>query len=482
MSTLDLPDIQGIIVRGYQMPLLRYFLLKVEDAAAARACLGRLTSGNERDAPQITTAEQWHVASRGPDDDPHANPRYKPDYCLNVGITWPGLVALGVTEHLPPIPPGSFDAFVDGAARRAERVGDKGVNGPEHWIGGFGTGRDHVMVSLFAISPDALADYSGRLTALFHEGSAFEQLWQVDGAVMTEMRDGQPAFVPKVHFGYTDGITITPRIIGGPEPVSPDHQQACEPWLFILSENAGNYQLPEPVACWRNGSFGVFKMAKQDVVGFENFLQANKDRIDPELLAAKICGRWRNGVPLALSPDTDSPEGLAPEQMNDFEYVNSDGSGDPRGLRCPIGAHIRRVNPRGQPVAGQGAPGGSNNAHRLIRRGMPYGPPYDPTVPYDGIERGLLGYFINSYIENQYEFVLKEWTEDAAFAGRVRLNPKSKDVIIGTNDPADSVFEVPQPGGPPLKFTGLSQFTVTQAAAYCFLPSITALKWIAALR
>ena len=55
---------------------------------------------------------------------------------------------------------------------------------------------------------------------------------------------------------------------------------------------------------------------------------------------------------------------------------------------------------------------------------MPYGPQYDPSVPYDGIERGLLGYFINTYIENQYEFVLKEWTESGEFAGRVRLNPK----------------------------------------------------------
>jgi deferrochelatase/peroxidase EfeB len=55
---------------------------------------------------------------------------------------------------------------------------------------------------------------------------------------------------------------------------------------------------------------------------------------------------------------------------------------------------------------GQGESGGSNNAHRLIRRGLPYGPNYDPSQPYDGIERGLLGYFINSSIENQHEFVL----------------------------------------------------------------------------
>jgi hypothetical protein len=57
---------------------------------------------------------------------------------------------------------------------------------------------------------------------------------------------------------------------------------------------------------------------------------------------------------------------------------------------------MRRINPRGLPVTGQGEPGGSNNTHRLIRRGMPYGPTYDPTQPYDGIERGLLGYFIRS--------------------------------------------------------------------------------------
>lgn len=99
-------------------------------------------------------------------------------------------------------------------------------------------------------------------------------------------------------------------------------------------------------------------MMRQDVVGFESFLQSNKDKIDPELRAAKICGRWRNGVPLELSPDTDSPAGgIKPDQLNDFAYVNKDGSGDPKGLRCLIGAHIRRINPRGQPVTGQGRPG-----------------------------------------------------------------------------------------------------------------------------
>jgi deferrochelatase/peroxidase EfeB len=143
-----------------------------------------------------------------------------------------------------------------------------------------------------------------------------------------------------------------------------------------LRDEAENYFVPEPRELGLNGSFAVFKMIKTDVVKFENYLQSNKDKIDPELLAAKICGRWRNGVPLMLSPKTDSPSGgIPPEQLNNFEYVNADGSGDPKGLRCPVGAHMRRINPRGQPVTGQGQPGGSNNTHRLIRRGLPYATP-----------------------------------------------------------------------------------------------------------
>ena len=143
---------------------------------------------------------------------------------------------------------------------------------------------------------------------------------------------------------------------------------------------------------------------------------------------------------------------------------------------------MRRINPRGQPVAGQGQPGGSNNTHRLIRRGLPYGPAYDPTQPYDGIERGLLGYFINASIENQYEFVLRQWVNDSAFAGAVRLHPQAKEPLIGMQDPTASIFVIPQAtGAPPITITGFSSFTTTKAAAYCFLPSITAIKFISKL-
>jgi deferrochelatase/peroxidase EfeB len=482
-TTLDLQDIQGFILRGYRMPMVRHFLLSVSDPSQARKLLGRLCSGNESDVPQITTAEDWRVGfAPGPKDNLEDVPRRKPDYCLNVGITWPGLVAMEIKERVPALSFKSFGAFVAGAAVRAVLVGDTGSGAPQNWIGGFGKGGDHALVTLHAISPEAMTAYSERLSALFAEERAFREIWRIDGMAWTEKVDGKPTFCSKVPFGYTDGISMT-TIRGGPERYTPDHQRPCEPWLFVLREDAENYLVPEPHELGLNGSFAVFKMIETDVVGFEKYLQANKDKIDPELLAAKICGRWRNGVPLALSPETDSPAGgISPERLNDFEYVNADGSGDPKGLRCPIGAHMRRINPRGQPVEGQGESGGSNNTHRLIRRGMPYGPTYDPKQPYDGIERGLLGYFINSSIENQYEFVLGHWVNDSAFAGAVRLPPKSKDPMIGTQDPAESIFVIPQENGaPPIKITGFSTFITTKAAAYCFLPSITALKFISQL-
>jgi deferrochelatase/peroxidase EfeB len=478
---LELEDIQGLILRGYRTPMVRHLLLKVRVPAAARRTLGRLVSGDEADAPQITTAQNWHVGFEpGPGDNPAEAPR--PDYCLNLGITWPGLVALEVKDRVPNLSFKSFGAFVVGAAQRAALVGDTGPSAPENWIGGFGTDNDQVLVTVHAMSPEAMTAYSERLSALFAEGDAFEELWRGDGMALMEMQDGKLVPTNKVHFGYTDGISMT-TIRGGPERYKPDHQQPCEPWLFVLLDEAENYFVPEPRELGLNGSFAVFKMIRTDVVGFENFLQSKKDQIDPELLAAKMCGRWRNGVPLALSPDTDSPPGgMSPEQLNNFEYVDADGSGDPRGVRCPVGAHMRRINPRGQPVAGQGHPGGSNNTHRLIRRGMPYGAAYDPRQPYDGIERGLLGYFINSSIENQYEFVLSHWVNDSEFAGAVRLNPKSKDPLIGTQDPAESIFVIPQAdGAPPIKITGLSSFVSTKAAAYCFLPSVTAIRFIAGL-
>ena len=177
----------------------------------------------------------------------------------------------------------------------------------------------------------------------------------------------------------------------------------------------------------RERQFAVFKKSRPTSLASKEFLQSNRDNIDPELLAAKMCGRWRNGVPLALSPDTDSPAGgLSPEQLNDFGYVNADGSGDPKGCAARS-AHtyagsiheISRSRVRDDPAAAIILTGWSG---ALCHTGQ-------PTIRasrYDGLERRISWYFINANIENQYEFVLRQWVNDSEFAGGVRLHPKSK--------------------------------------------------------
>jgi hypothetical protein len=70
-AALKLDDIQGFILRGYRMPMVRHLLLKVRTPATARRLFGRLVSGDESDAPQITTAQNWHVGFEpGPRDNP----------------------------------------------------------------------------------------------------------------------------------------------------------------------------------------------------------------------------------------------------------------------------------------------------------------------------------------------------------------------------------------------------------------------------
>jgi hypothetical protein len=98
------------------MPMVRHFVLTVGVAGKAREFLGRLVSGNESDAPQVTTAEDWQVGfSPGPGDNLANVPRYKPDYCLNLDITWPGLVALQFKDRVSKFSFRSFGVLTAGS-------------------------------------------------------------------------------------------------------------------------------------------------------------------------------------------------------------------------------------------------------------------------------------------------------------------------------------------------------------------------------
>src|SRR5579864_4528123 len=136
----------------------------------------------------------------------------------------------------------------------------------------------------------------------------------------------------------------------------------------------------------------VFRKLEQDVVAFRNFLlRAAPDPEASSVLAAQMFGRWPDGTPLVQSPGSPNPTNQRDpvRSINDFLYERD----DPGGTRCPIGAHIRRSNPRDT--------GGRNEArrHRLLRRGITYGPMLPEQSPGDGCRRGVLFVALNARID-----------------------------------------------------------------------------------
>ena len=278
---LDFADIQGFVLRAYRMPMVRHFLLTVGMPAEARRLLGRLVSGDESDAPQITTAEDWHVGfAPGPGDNPADPPRRKPDYCLNVGITWPGLVALEIEATRP-------NALVQVVRRVRRRSRAAGGIGRRHRSKRateldrrFWTGSDHVLVTLHAISPEAMTSYSDRLRPVRRRAMRFERSGARTGWRLWRCMMASPCLLPRFTL-VTPTVSARPPFAAVRNSITPDHQQPCEPWLFVLRDDAENYFVPEPRELGLNGSFAVFKMIETDVVGFEDFLQSNRGQDRP---------------------------------------------------------------------------------------------------------------------------------------------------------------------------------------------------------
>ena len=443
LTSLPLDEIQGFILRGYNMAGVRHFVLRIERAAAARDFIGSLVHPASQEA-RITTAAPWTK---------------KPDYCLNIGFTYQGLKQLQLPEFS--FSDQYYSSFKEGAAARAEYIFDTGESAPEHWSGGLGTSDVHVLLSLYVLQADELESRSNALRSSFGRGGACTEISNFAGRAFPH---------GKIHFGYTDGIS-QPNIEGGARQI-PGMQPVIPTYHFVLLEDAPSYEIPQPQKLGLYGSFVAFRVLEQDVVGFENFLNEHRHLIDPEKLAAKMCGRWRNGMPLVLSPEADEPV-LSREHWNNYNYTETQTNPDDAlGLRCPIGAHMRRLNPRGAKVAGM------VDNHRIVRRGMPYGPPYDPQKPYDGIERGLLGMFICGSLENQFEFLMRVWANGDLFAAD--LSKGSKDPLLGNNSAGESRFDIPlKASAPPLKIEAFPRFIKARGGAYCFLPSKTALKYMA---
>jgi hypothetical protein len=119
----------------------------------------------------------------------------------------------------------------------------------------------------------------------------------------------------------------------------------------------------------------------------------------------------------------------------------------------------------------------ANRTRALIRRGIPYGPPWSDEPASRDASRGLLGNFVCGSLAAQFEAMQYDWInlgfQDPRITG-------SNDPMIGANDPATSSFTWPRPGADPLVLRGLPRFVSTRGGAYTFLPSIPAIRWISA--
>ena len=449
LSPAEFPDIQGLVVRSYKMSKLRMIGMRITDAARMRSCLAALLNGSGDDV-RFMNAEVWEQ---------------KPEYCLNVGFTAEGLRAAGISDaDLQSFPP----EFVQGAVKRAAMVGDTGHNDPSQWLEQFRDESVHAWFTLWTYTDERMDSVTARFRQSLANHGGAEEAIALDGSMPEDER---------AHFNYVDGIS-QPHIAGvtgqkfDAYPDFPDPSGPVPPGAFLVgyeSQHPGLFYAPAQLPLGRNGSFAAVRVLKQDCAAFEEYLDAAAAQtgMDRELVAGKLVGRMRDGTPLALAPE----DATDVKKWNDFDY-----SDDPKGQKCPFGSHIRRAHPRKAGIAG-----GGGSTHRIMRRGLPYGPKYPHTSagshPDDGIERGLLGIFICGSLSDQFEFLMQDWMQTGGFTGVGR----DRDPILGNQEGGPQQFQVQGPTKPNTCFRNLPSFVTTRGGAYIFLPSLSALRTIAAM-
>lgn len=474
MDSLELQDIQGIIIRGYSnLEAACFVLLRIQDAAAARRWLGSLT-------------EQIQTGSERPSET-----------SLNIAFTYSGLVALGLDQQ-------TLDTFSTefregmAAPYKSRILGDHGDNAPDLWDWGGPNSDIHILLMLYAIDAAKLAGFYEALAEIF-AASGVEQIRKLE---TFNLRDEQGGF--REHFGFRDAIG-QPIIAGLSKVGSPDNTVKAGEFILGYTNEYGRLTetptvsaqqdqqnlLPQASAeehdLGRNGSYLVFRQLGQKVQEFWRFLDGvtqTNGSSNPEArvkLAAKMVGRWPSGTPLVLAPNQDSSTIDHLENQDEFGYHHS----DPHGFKCPMGAHIRRSNPRDSLEPDPGTPKSIaiNKTHRLLRRGRAYGMPIAASLnPQDMLEaqdtgeRGLHFICISANISRQFEFVQQTWMNNPKFNGLY----SESDPLTGDRHPGDGAADQFTEQAQPVRkrVTGLPNFVAVRGGAYFFLPGIRAFRYL----
>ena len=489
ITAIDFADMQGLIRFGHgRLRDAEFLLLDIADVAAARAWLGS--------AP-VTTAE-WLEAP--------------PTTALQLAFTPGGLRALGLEPGILAQFPQPFLAGMAGEESRSRRLGDTGPNDPADWH--WGRPEPHALLLLYA-EPGELDAFKAQVL-----GATFDRAFTLIRSLPTNTARGiEP-------FGFADGISepvidweqnLTTALhsrldyanLLAPGEVVLGHANEygeITPRPFVDADVRGAEDLPEATDApdrrdlGLNGTYLVLRQLHQDVRGFWQFLDraAGGDAERRETLATAMVGRHRDGR--ALIADGGEIPGGRPG--NSFTYDD-----DIDGQICPIGAHIRRANPR----TGDHPPGvegfwpwllstlglrrrrdgltgrhdlvASARFHRLVRRGREYGSVLSLEEALEAgpeEERGLHFICLCANLTRQFEFVQNAWMSGAKFDGLLG----EADPLLGNREPleggiATDRFSLPQPSGVTERLEGLPPFVTVRGGAYFFMPGIRALRFIA---
>lgn len=455
-SALRLEDIQGNILRPYRHHVASHVFVRFSEAAAARAWVGRLV-------PRVTRATPWGSGAK--------------PATLNLAFTAGGLRALGVpARSLVAFP----EEFLAGMAQRAAVLGDSGGGAPPNWEQPHWTaGGVHAMVAIHAASTDEVQATFAEIDPAGTPGVSV--LFRDDACRLAANKE---------HFGFTDGFGQPMLDVDGagrqfPGQGTPDGHGGWRPVAlgeFLLGHPDEEGQLPpaaEPRELTDNGTFLVYRKLEQDVFGFRAWSTAQAARLgwDAARVGASIVGRWPDGSPLELRPHgPDAHFGERRTANNNFTY-----GGDPVGLACPLGAHIRRANPRDGLGFHAGAikhllgfrPEQLVSRHRMIRRGITFGPPLpEGAEADDGQPRGLLFIAAMASVARQFEFVQSQWLG----SGNIFHLGDDRDVLTGQHD---ATAKMTVQGSPPRFLSRIPTLVTLRGGDYFFLPGIGGLAWLA---
>jgi Dyp-type peroxidase family len=501
MTQLNLDNIQGNSIGGFNKDFQTLLFLKFKAAAAARTWIKEITNAdlgvaNSSSAQVLRFNSQFKaLTAQGIQPETVISASW-----VNLALSAKGLLALGIA----PAQLGQMSAaFAQGMTARSAILGDTGPSAPAKWHAPFKQPAD--VHALLLVASDSETELHAQVKQITKTGAFVAGAEVLHAPVQGRTRPDQ---VGHEHFGFKDGVSqpgirgvdLPDDPVGNPDQGHPG-QDLLWPGEFVLGYPAqigtansnGVHPNPDPGTVvtpqpsWTaDGSYLVFRRLAQDVPGFPEHVAtlAKTAQTSVDLMGAKLVGRYRSGCPietLAFAAADGAPSNADPAIKipaladsdtlnNDFEFED-----DADGAICPLGAHIRKAYPRDEDTGLGAASEDDTQKHRLLRRGIPFGASFG-SFPGGGAgdPRGLLFLCYQADLENQFEFVQSKWVAAPQFppvpAGSTAAG---EDPIIAQS--ASGPFAL-KPGSPAIQ---VNHFVTMTGGEYFFSPSISALNGIA---